>query len=97
MPIGESEVVVTDLCIVINLYAIITFKKGDNFLSCLSELYCFNDGENYLDSNIYISRYVTSDAIPDTVNSNTVDTETLFHPEILPDGVISIPRSEIEP
>ena len=55
--VGEAEVIVTDLCIGINPFAMITFKNGDKYFSCLSEMYALKDGENYFGSHLYISGF----------------------------------------
>lgn len=54
---GEAEVVVTDLCIGINPFAMITFKSGDNFFSCLSEMYALKNGKNSFGSHLYIKGF----------------------------------------
>lgn len=52
--VGEAEVVVTDISIGINPFAMITFKNGDKFFSCLSDMYALKEGENRFGSHLYI-------------------------------------------
>jgi len=65
---GEAEVIVTDLCIGINPFAMITFKNGDKYFSCLSEMYALKDGENHFGSHLYISGF---EMFKDRVNETT--------------------------
>ena len=52
--VGKAEVIVTDLCIGINPFAMITFKNDDRFFSCLSQMYALKNGENQFSSNLCI-------------------------------------------
>lgn len=72
---GEAEVVVTDLHIGINPFAMITFKNGDKFFSCLSEMYGLQNGENHFGSHLYIKGF--------EMFKDTVDEMTSFYTLVL--------------
>ncbi|MBE6634324.1 MAG: hypothetical protein E7620_08310 [Ruminococcaceae bacterium] len=54
---GKVEVVATDLSIGINPYAMITFRNGERYFSCLSEMYDLESGLNYFQTHLYISGF----------------------------------------
>lgn len=53
---GKAEVVITDLDFGLNPSAMITFKNGDRFFSCLSEI-VLQDGLNNFRTDLYIKDY----------------------------------------
>ena len=54
---GDVSAVMTDLYIGMSPYAMITFKNGDNYFSCLSEMDSFRSGENTFFSHLYIKGF----------------------------------------
>ena len=54
---GRVEVMLTDIEIDGNGWAMITFKNGERFFSCLSEGYALQDGENHFGTHLYIENF----------------------------------------
>lgn len=55
--VGEVEAVITDLKIGRTSYAMITFKNGDAYFSCLSEMDELSGGENRFYTHLYIKGF----------------------------------------
>ncbi|MBQ8850560.1 MAG: hypothetical protein IJ011_09535 [Clostridia bacterium] len=68
---GEVEVVITDLTFKLNFFhyastqAMITFKNGERFYSCLTEMEELEDGENIFWTHLYIKGF---ELFKDTTN-----------------------------
>ena len=80
---GEAEVIVTDLCIGINPHAMITFKNGDKYFSCLTEMSDLKSQENRFGSHLQIDGF--------KMVKNRVDEMTTFFNFVLNDD-----KTEIE-
>ena len=54
---GKIDAVMTDLYIGINPYAMITFKNGDRYFSCLTEMHGLQETENTFGTHLYIKGF----------------------------------------
>ena len=55
--VGTVDVVMTDLRIGINPFAMITFRNSDRFYSCVKEMNALTDGKNEFFTRLYVSGF----------------------------------------